>query len=132
MKARLYKYMYIIAIAAASVCLGCLVALKIRTTTTTTHTDAWERKSDLAVKRSKVFLGSSFEQTCQGFSARYYKPSFSPKAFLILEKKSFKCFESLKITRFYLCTVGLRWLEPHWDHKNLFETAVVRASEGYY
>ena len=33
MKARLYKYMYI-AIAAASMCLGCLVALKIRTTTT--------------------------------------------------------------------------------------------------
>ena len=29
MKARLYKYMYIIAIAAASMCLGCLVALKI-------------------------------------------------------------------------------------------------------
>ena len=28
------KYMYIIAIAAASMCLGCLVALKIRTTTT--------------------------------------------------------------------------------------------------
>ena len=33
MKARLYKNMYIITIAAASMCLGCLVALKIRTTT---------------------------------------------------------------------------------------------------
>ena len=31
MKARLYKYMYI-TIAAASMCLGCLAALKIRTT----------------------------------------------------------------------------------------------------
>ena len=24
------------------------------------------------------------------------------------------------------------YLEPFWDHENLFETAVVRASEGYY
>ena len=31
-----------------------------------------------------------------------------------------------------LNTVELRWLEPLWDHENLFETAVVRASEGYY
>ena len=38
MKARLYKYIYIIAIAAASICLGCLVALKIRTTTNTQRT----------------------------------------------------------------------------------------------
>ena len=29
-------------------------------------------------------------------------------------------------------TVELRWLEPLWDHENLFETAVVRASEGFY
>ena len=29
-------------------------------------------------------------------------------------------------------TVELRWLEPLWDHENLFETAVVRALEGYY
>ena len=29
-------------------------------------------------------------------------------------------------------TVELRWLEPLWVHENLFETAVVRASEGYY
>ena len=29
-------------------------------------------------------------------------------------------------------TVELRWLEPLWDHENLFETAVVRATEGYY
>ena len=29
-------------------------------------------------------------------------------------------------------TVELRWLEPLWDHVILFETAVVRASEGYY
>ena len=29
-------------------------------------------------------------------------------------------------------TVELRWLEPLWDHENLFETAVVRAMEGYY
>ena len=31
-----------------------------------------------------------------------------------------------------LYTVEFRWLEPIWDHENLFETAVVRASEGYY
>ena len=31
-----------------------------------------------------------------------------------------------------LDTVELRWLEPFWDHENLFETAVVRATEGYY
>ena len=37
MKARLYKYMYI-TIATASMCLGCLVALKIPTTTTHYHT----------------------------------------------------------------------------------------------
>ena len=35
MEVRLYKYMYI-TIAASSMCLGCLVALKIRTTTTIT------------------------------------------------------------------------------------------------
>ena len=29
-------------------------------------------------------------------------------------------------------TVELRWLESLWDHENLFETAVVRASECYY
>ena len=29
-------------------------------------------------------------------------------------------------------TFELRWLEPLWDHENLFETAVVRATEGYY
>ena len=33
----------------------------------------------------------------------------------------------------FLCgTVELRWLDPLWDHENLFETAVVRATEGYY
>ena len=32
----------------------------------------------------------------------------------------------------YTYTVELRWLEPLWDHENLFETAVVRATEGYY
>ena len=31
-----------------------------------------------------------------------------------------------------LYTVELRWLEPLWDHENLFETAVVWATEGYY
>ena len=29
-------------------------------------------------------------------------------------------------------TVELQWLEPLWDHENLFETGIVRASEGYY
>ena len=43
MKARLYKYMYI-TIAAASTCLGCLVALKIRTTTTITVFCSLHRK----------------------------------------------------------------------------------------
>ena len=32
----------------------------------------------------------------------------------------------------YSSTVELRWLEPLWDHENLFETAVVRATEDYY
>ena len=27
-------------------------------------------------------------------------------------------------------TVELRWLEPLWDHENLFKTWVVRATEG--
>ena len=31
-----------------------------------------------------------------------------------------------------LCTVELRWLEALRNHENLFETAVVRATEGYY
>ena len=35
-------------------------------------------------------------------------------------------------TLFKAFTVELRWLEPLWDHENLFETAVTRASEGYY
>ena len=26
-------------------------------------------------------------------------------------------------------TVELQWFEHHWDHKNLFETGVVRANE---
>ena len=29
-------------------------------------------------------------------------------------------------------TVELRWLKPLWDHENLFVTAVVRTTEGYY
>ena len=29
-----------------------------------------------------------------------------------------------------LNTVELQWLEHLWDHKNLFETGVVRANEG--
>ena len=32
---------------------------------------------------------------------------------------------------FFIIIVELRWLEPLWDHENLFETAVVRALEGY-
>ena len=31
-----------------------------------------------------------------------------------------------------IITVEFRWLEPLWDLENLFETAVVRTSEGYY
>ena len=29
-------------------------------------------------------------------------------------------------------TAELRWLEPLWDHENLFEIVVVWATEGYY
>ena len=31
-----------------------------------------------------------------------------------------------------IITVKLRWLEPLCDHENVFGTAVVRATEGYY
>ena len=29
----------------------------------------------------------------------------------------------------YLHTVELQWLEHYWNHENMFETGVVRASE---
>ena len=32
----------------------------------------------------------------------------------------------------YVDTVELQWLEPLRDHENLFETAIVRAKDGYY
>ena len=41
--------------------------------------------------------------------------------------------KSIKTTRFFPSKVGtveLRWLEHLWDHRKLFETWVVRASEG--
>ena len=47
MKARLYKYIFL-TIAAASMCLGYLVALKIRTTTTTTTTTTTDYQSAAA------------------------------------------------------------------------------------
>ena len=31
-----------------------------------------------------------------------------------------------------IITVELQWLEPLWDHENVFETAVVRATEFYF
>ena len=46
----------------------------------------------LAVTWSNVNLGSSFEQTWQSLSARCYIPRFNFKAFLVLKKKTLKCF----------------------------------------
>ena len=50
------------------------------------YTNAWGRKFDLAVKRSKVNLWSSFEQTIQILSPRRCIPRY--QAFLVLEKKA--------------------------------------------
>ena len=46
----------------------------------------------LPIKRSKIILGSSFEQTLQTLSPLCFIPRFSHKAFLVLEKKIFKYF----------------------------------------
>ena len=50
-------------------------------------------KFDLAIKRSKVNLPSSFEQTCQTLSPQCYTPKFSLEAFLVLEEKIFITYE---------------------------------------
>ena len=57
-----------------------------------THTNAYRRKFDYAVQRSNVNLGSSFEQTWITLSPRCSVTRFSLEAFLVLEKKIFKCF----------------------------------------
>ena len=52
---------------------------------------------------------------------------FSGYAFLFAAKCSTiwkKLFPTL-----YLYTVELQWLEHLWNHKNMFETGVVRANE---
>ena len=49
-------------------------------------------KFDHAVKRSNVKLGSSFEQTWIALSPQCSVTRFSFEAFLVLEKKIFKCF----------------------------------------
>ena len=56
------------------------------------YTNVWECKFDLAIKRSTIILESSFEQTWQALTPQCYIPRFSVKAFLVLEKKIFKCF----------------------------------------
>ena len=56
------------------------------------HTNAWGCKFDLALKRSKVNIWSSFEQTWQTLSSLYYIPRFSLEAFLVLEKEIFMFF----------------------------------------
>ena len=55
-------------------------------------TKVWRCKSDLAVKRSKLILRPSFEQTWLTLSPKCCIPRFSHKAFLVLEKQIFKCF----------------------------------------
>ena len=39
-------------------------------------------------------------------------------------------FKEPKNQHINIHTVELQWLEHHWDHGNLFETWVVRATEG--
>ena len=78
------------------------------------HTNAWGRKFDLATKKSKVNLGSSFEQTWEIFSPWCYIPRFSLEAFLVLEKKIFKCF-------YHTWAWQQSWLTHH-DH--LYEFSI--------
>ena len=56
------------------------------------HTNAQGHTFDLAMKRSNVNLGLSFEQTWQTFFYQCYITRFSLEAFLVLEKKIFMCF----------------------------------------
>ena len=65
------------------------------------HTNVWERKFDLAVKRSKVNLRSLFEQNWKTLGPRWYIVRFSLKDFLVLEKKTFKCFFVVVVVFFF-------------------------------
>ena len=49
-------------------------------------------KIDLAVKKVKVILGSSFYQTMMGWSPKCYISSFKKIGLPVLEKKIFECF----------------------------------------
>ena len=39
-------------------------------------------------------------------------------------------FGLLDFKDYYTISVELQWLEHHWDHENVFEIWVVRATEG--
>ena len=46
------------------------------------------------------------------------------------KRKTYQALPIYRITRHWIYTVELQWLEHLWDHENLFETGVVRANEG--
>ena len=66
---------------------------------------------------SVISLSYTMRKGVVGVYANSKDPDQSTGPFLFIKKTN---------------TVELQWLEPLWDHENLFETAVVRALEGYY
>ena len=51
----------------------------------------WGHRFDIVIKRSKVILKTSSEQTWLTLSLKCYIERYSLKVFLFLEKKNFKC-----------------------------------------
>ena len=56
------------------------------------HTRVWGCKFDLVKEKPMVILQSSFDLTWCILSPGYYIPRFILEAFLVREKKIFKCF----------------------------------------
>ena len=81
-----------------------------------TNTDLQKCKFDLALKRSKVNLCSSFEQTWKSLSPHCYILKFSFKAFLVLE--IFKCF----LPYMGIATILFNCEEPFEQIGNNFST----------
>ena len=83
MKTRLYKFMYIIAITAASMCLGCLVALKIRTTTTVgvqVTINTVKRHFEVGVPILRVDTVTRLYLLCAHFCMSYCIPTLTSMA----------------------------------------------------
>ena len=82
--------------------IGCLHLATFRSQTATvskisivfafSHVKAYVSKIDLAVKKVKVILWSSFDQTMMGWSPKCYIPSFAKIGLPVLEKKIFEWF----------------------------------------